>query len=346
VRGRRVRRVAVAGGLAVLLSAALSVGAVDHGSALPEVAPLQVPVSLLRTAARVHPPTVTWQDVSVGGVRRRYLLALPPTAAGSAVRRPLVVVFHGLWQHPLQFAQVTGLLADARAEGVVLAVPDALNGAFNDGRFGRRGPNDDAFFLALRAQLVHRGIVDPHRVTVAGFSNGAGMAMEIASRHPGAVAALVSVCGELLAAPGSARPHSPVTTVLIHGTRDRLQPWDGRPRWGHWMAAYVSVPTMVDSFVDALGRHRAATEAAVAGARPFEGHPGVTVQTWHGSGGHSVTFYTLAGFGHAWPVRHPAPAVARPSGAPSGHRHGRIVATSAIDASAITVTMARTARTG
>lgn len=332
--GRRGWRLGAAGCLAVALTFGLSVGLVDHGEALPEVAPLQLPVS--PHLAPTRPPAVTWQDVRVAGVTRRYLLAVPPAAPGAPRPRPLVVAFHGLWQHPGTFARATGLLDDAMAENVVLAVPDALHGVFNDGRLGRRGPDDDGFFLALRAQLVRRGLVDPARVTVAGFSNGAGMAMEIASRHPHAVAAAVAVCGELLAAPGSARPHTPVTVVLIHGTADRLQPWNGRRhRWGHWLVASASVPATVGSFVGALGRHGAPAIAAVRGAPSVDGQPGVTVSTWHDRAGRSVTFYRIAGFGHAWPVRHRT----RP-----GHLRGRIVDAAPIGATAITLATARTAR--
>lgn len=333
--GRRVWRLAVAGGLAAALSLGLSFGPVDRGEALPLVAPLQLPVDLL--AARTPLPLLTWQDVRVAGVTRRYLLAVPPTPDGTVGHPPraLVVVFHGLWQHPGTFVRATGLLAAAMAENVVLAVPDAEHGAFNDGRLGRHGPKDDAFFLALRAQLVHRGLVDPTRVTVAGFSNGAGMAMEIASRHPHDVAAVVVVCGELLAAPGSARPHVAVTTVLIHGTADRLQPWNGRRRWGRWLVASTSVPATVGSFVGALGPHGSPAVAAVRGARSVDGQPGVTVTTWRGPAGRSVTFYRIAGFGHAWPVRH----ATRP-----GHLRGRLVETAPIGATAITLATARTAR--
>lgn len=335
--GRRGWRLGAVGGLAVALSLGLSIELVGRGEALAQVAPLQLPVRPV--ADRTDPPAVTWQDVRVGRVTRRYLLAVPPTPVGTppdAQRaRPLVVVFHGLWQHPGTFARVTGLLADAVAENVVLAVPDAEHGAFNDGRLGPHGPDDDGFFLALRAQLVHRGLVDPARITVAGFSNGAGMAMEIASRHPHQVAAVVAVCGELLAAPGSPRPHSAVTTVLIHGTADRLQPWNGRRRWNHWLVASTSVPATVDSFVRALGPHGAPAVAAVRGARPLDGLPGVTVTTWHDRAGRSVTFYRIAGFGHAWPVRHRTPP---------GHLRGRIVDSAPIGATAITLATARAAR--
>lgn len=330
VRAHRGRRALVLGAVVAALSAALAVLPTDHGEALPEVAPVEMPIAL-SPAVRVQPPSLSWQTVRVGTVTRRYLLELPARRTA----RPLVIVFHGLWQHPGTFGAKTGLVADAAAEGVVLAIPDAQAGAFNDGRLGSHGPDDDAFFVALRAQLVDRGLVDPHRVTVAGFSNGADMAMEIASRHPHLIAALVSVCGELLAAPGSARPHTPVTTVLIHGNRDRLQPWGGRRRWGRWLVASVSVPRTVHSFVGALGRHGAPVVAAVAGAPRVGGRAGITVTTWRGPDGHSVIFYALAGFGHAWPVRHSTP---------HAPLRGRIVASSSIDATAITLATALSVR--
>lgn len=335
VRGARATAAGVRGAPAARVVAAPAAAVPPREPAAPtsRVAPAASP------AGSVGVPTTVSTGPSTGGS------TAASAAASTTGRPPLVVAYHGLFQRPGRFADLTGLAAAATANGVVLAVPESVHGIWNDGRLGAAGPDDDAFFVALVAQLVREGRVDPHRVTVAGFSNGAGMAMEIAARHPRAVAALVSVCGELLAAPGSPRPRRPVATaVFVHGTADRVQPWDGRPRWNAAYVAYVSVPRTVDAFVRVLGRHGAPTAAELAPAATGPGDRAgpvgpdparVSVSSWHDRRGRSVSFYVLDGFDHAWPVDH---AVTR------AQPHGVTIARSPLDATAVTIHTALTAR--
>lgn len=288
-----------------VVAAALAFGAVDLSSATAGGGVAQVAPPVVPTTAR--PPELVWRTVRVGHVTRRYLLAVPhPAWWGGRTppgRLPLIVAFHGMWQRPGSFAVGSGLLAAASANGVVLAVPASEYGIWNDGRLGPHGPQDQAFFLALKRQLVRSGLVAVNRVTVAGFSNGAGLAMAIASRHPHAVAAVVAVSGELLAAPGSVRPTTAVTTVLVHGTTDHIQPWNGRLRWSRDLAAYISVPATTATFVKLLNAPRGPElTRIVPTARTRASATRVTVFRWTGRRGTTVTLYRLTAFGHSWPV--------------------------------------------
>lgn len=252
--------------------------------------------------------------ITVDGVRRDYLASVPASIHGPA---PLVIAFHGLWSTAAGFAAQSGLVAATRDAGEVLVLPESSGAAFNDGRLGPRGPQDDAFAIALMDRFEESGLVDPERVTVAGFSNGAGMAMQIADAHPDRVAAVVSVDGEMIRASYAPRPTGPVEAVLIHGTADRVQPWLGRRRWGADLPAYVSVLATVDAWVraDGCGR-RAATFPGPQPAGPepppsVAAPPGVPAPViayrWApGRSGAGVTFYRVRGLGHRWPVSSPA----------------------------------------
>jgi polyhydroxybutyrate depolymerase len=245
---------------------------------------------------QAKPAGTVWESVRVDGQLRRYLLSVPP---GLRTRAPLVLAFHGLGQRAGSFAAATGLVPATRAAGQVLALPECLGPAFNDGRLGARGPRDDAFATALIDRLAGTGLIDPRRVVITGFSNGAGMAMEVAGRHPRAIAAVVSIDGALIAAPGAPRPTGPVPAYLVHGTADRIQPWDGRRAAGPTWPAYISQPATVAAWVRADG---AGTTSArtIAGA---DGHGDVTVHSWApGPSGAGVTFYVVAGMGHRWPL--------------------------------------------
>jgi polyhydroxybutyrate depolymerase len=312
-------------GLAAVSRAALArPAAVEaHASGVGRPAE-QVAARAPTSLGELAPAGAAWHTVRVDGVVRRYLLSVPTQLHGPA---PVVVAFHGLGQTAPAFAARTGLVPATRAAGVVLALPESLGPAFDDGRLGTGGPHDDAFCLALIRQLVDGGTADPQRVVLAGFSNGAGMAMEVAGRHPGTVSTLVAIAGDLIAGKGAPRPTGPVRTVLLHGTADRVQPWNGRPARGPLWPAYIPVTAVVDQWVRA-DRAGAATVRTEPGAA---GRERVTVLSWQpGPTGAGVTFYQVSDLGHLWPLG-PSSLPGRPGG------------TDAVDATTLVVQAAEAA---
>jgi polyhydroxybutyrate depolymerase len=246
--------------------------------------------------AEARPAGTTWRSVQVDGVTRRYLISLPP---GRRAAAPLVMAFHGLGQRAGAFAAANGLVAATRKAGQLLVLPESSGPAFNDGRLGALGPHDDAFAVAVVRQLCGSGVADPRRVVVAGFSNGAGMAMEVVATHPRVVAAVVSIDGELIDGAHAPRPTGAVQTWLVHGTADPVQPWGGRRSAGPTWPAYVSETRTAQLWAQAAGAEKPTS-------RLLAGGPGgrtVTVRTWApGAAGRAVTLYAVAGMGHVWPV--------------------------------------------
>ena len=244
---------------------------------------------------RTHVSGTSACTLRVDGKQRSYLLSVPPSDRPA----PLVIAFHGLFQNARTFANQTGLVSATRTAGVVLALPESDGPAFNDGRLGAAGPKDDAFTLALVNELVAARVVDPRRVVLSGFSNGAGMAMAWACAHPQNVAALVSVDGSLMAGAGLPRPTAPVRAFLVHGTADKVQPWEGRPARGPLLPAYIAVPATVAAWVGIAGAGPAVVDRLPGslGRGPLE------VSTWApGKAGAGVVSYTVSGMGHVWPV--------------------------------------------
>src|SRR5687768_6717844 len=136
-------------------------------------APAPAPVFL---AAGVHE-----QQVDVDGVGRRWTVVVPPGPPPSAV----VVVLHGVGGRGADMRSA-GFEPLAAGKGVVLAYPDALGGAWNDGRPGADpivpgAPVDDGRFLRMLIdETVARTGAGAGRVAVVGFSNGAVMASRLA----------------------------------------------------------------------------------------------------------------------------------------------------------------------
>jgi poly(3-hydroxybutyrate) depolymerase len=301
----------------VALAVRLPAGHDDQGGSAPSARPVARPTTVLAAGtssgavpAASSATAATWRDVAVGTLQRRYLLAVPPGPGP----HPLLVVLHGLNQHTATFLRSTGIVPAALAAGVAVAGPETPDLAWNDGRFGRSGRDDDAYVLAVVDQLVAAGRVDPTRVSLAGFSNGAGMSVELASRHPDRFASLVLVGGELLQGSNEPRPTAPMRTLLVHGTQDPVQPWLGRARRSPRLPAQVGVPATVAAFV-AAAQDAMADPVEPDAQRPLAHTPGripVTAERWRGLA--DVTLYRLVGAGHVWPVTACAPGTCRPDG--------------------------------
>jgi polyhydroxybutyrate depolymerase len=277
----------------------------------------------------VAPEGTHWRSIDVDGVQRRYLVSKPP---GLDEPAPLVVAFHGLRQRAPGFARMTGLVAATRAAGEVLVLPESVGPAFNDGRLGAQGPHDARFTDAVVEHLVQSGAVDQRRVTVTGFSNGAGMAMRFAGEHPGAVAAVVSVDGALIAGQHAPRPQGDVRAVLVHGDADPVQPWAGRPAGVRLTRpGYISVPATVSTWVaaDRAGRVSQVVRHTDTGGQ----HRTAVVRTWQPTpGGARVTSIRVVGMAHRWPVTSVAAL------------RGPDVSLEAVGATRLVVDTARTAR--
>ncbi len=248
------------------------------------------PHTLRAAALRCQVPP---SSVVVDGVRRTYRLCLPPSRQGPV---PLVVALHGLGGSGSSMLRQTGLGQATSAAGVGLLVPDSVAGAWNDGRLGPEGPRDEQFVLTLVRSVTGTGLADPRRVSLTGFSNGADMALVLASRHPEAFAAVVGVSAHLLARAGAARPTRPIPTYLVYGSTDAVQPTDGRPDRGRLRPALLSASATSKAFV----RVGAASFAERVDSRRAGVH---VIREHHASAprGAPVDVIELEGAGHVWP---------------------------------------------
>jgi polyhydroxybutyrate depolymerase len=288
----RVRRRAF-GALVVVMALAVA-GTV--ALARPASSPESNPVAGVATRSQSLSKGLHGRTLEVAGVSRQYLLYVPRTIQRPA---PLVLAFHGLHQSAAWMASRTGLVAAAERAHVVLALPDGLHGAWNDGRLGPDGPDDVRFATALVSGLIGTGLVDGRRVTVAGFSNGAELALVLASRYPRMFSALVSVSGQLPALPGAPRPQHPIPAYFTHGTADPVQPWPGRPAGNRLHPALLSEDATIAAFV-------AANRASPTPRRMPTGSADVQELMWPADpGGVPVVLYRLVGAGHGWPTAGP-----------------------------------------
>lgn len=251
--------------------------------------------------------------IELDGARRRYVAHTPPGFAADRPR-PAVVMLDGRGGTPWTAMKSTGWSAHADAHDFIVLYPEATRldphgplhfldnpQMWNAGSGGsdtqRTGPDDVAFLRAVLADARARLHLDPRRVFMTGFSNGAAMTFRFAVEEPDLVAAIAPVAGHWRASVASLR--RPVPALLFYGRLDPLSPYDG---------GRVDLPWGVSE------RRPAARASAVAwsnllglGTEPttLESRDGVTTETFGPDvSGHEVIFCTVDDLGHVWPGGH------------------------------------------
>jgi predicted esterase len=139
----------------------------------------------------------------------------------SPIERPLIVALHGYGSSPADMLPAFRALADAT--GAVLALPQALkpHGAGYDWV-----STDQAEVVVLGAieSARKRAPFDPRQIVLAGFSQGAGMAMRVALRHPDRVRGVLAMAGyhdeRLVPGPNAERARRLRVALLVGGDDD------------------------------------------------------------------------------------------------------------------------------
>ena len=179
---------------------------------------------------------------------RHYLVVEPDRLASS--NRPVVILLH--W-HGANGALMVGMdsfagyrpldwIRMAEREHVLLIAPDGMKGsdgktAWNDCR-GDAPTNavaDDVGFIADLIGVATSELgADPERVYVFGSANGGAMAYRLAIELAPRLAA-IGVQGALMPAQSRCRPPArPLSLFVMHGTADRIAPYEGG-QVGNWM---------------------------------------------------------------------------------------------------------------
>jgi polyhydroxybutyrate depolymerase len=222
MRGQRrlARRAAVVGLLATAAMVAIA-GRVASG----EPPPTPRPVAGWRI------PLVEHREAEVAGWRRTWTVVSPRTA--SRLARPLVVLLHGRGGSGASM-RAFGFDALARRDDVVVAYPDGLDGSWNDGREGvdslphREHIDETKFFDLIVQDAATRYRVDPTRVAMVGYSNGALMASVVACLSPHRAVAFALVSGPGPAGlPDTCAPDGPQSLLEMHSHGDPIVPFAG-----------------------------------------------------------------------------------------------------------------------
>lgn len=255
----------------------------------------------VRRAAPAPGAAAQWHTVFLGAQARRYLLVVPQP---SRAPRPLMLMLHGHGDDVQRLRRRSGLDAAAEAHDFLVAYPlgtgwgglppRGWNAGSCCGYARQRNIDDVAFLRAVVDDIGTRYPIDRARVYAAGVSNGAMMAQRLACEAAGTFTAVASVAGTLGVA--HCQPRAPVSVLEIHGTADRLVPYEGG------VPTRPGAPPRVDWPVAAVMRGWAA-RAGCQAHQAERSTPSVRAITYGAcADGVQMRLYTLEGGRHAWPA--------------------------------------------
>jgi len=175
------------------------------------------------------PAGSTSRTISFAGARYSYILHTPKIISANPA---LLLVLHGLKGDGAGIQRRTrGVFEQlANRDGFIVAYPDAQRDAWNSGhRYAKSDADDVKFLSALIDALSAEFHIDPNRIFVTGFSNGASMTYRLACERPDKIAAIAPVGGglaERLMRDCAAAATRPMPLLLIHGTADEISSFD------------------------------------------------------------------------------------------------------------------------
>jgi len=236
----------------------------------------------------------TTRSLFHGGQQRTYVLHIPPSYK-SSVPTPLVLIFHGFGLNAEEMIRITGFNAQADTSGFIAAYPNGTgrkpswNGGDCCGESSAKKVDDVGFVRALIEDLSGVLNIDRKRVYATGFSNGAIMSYRLACELSDRIAAVG--CVGATPAIQTCRPARPVPVIHFHGTKDRINPYDG----GTSRTGIVFVP--VKEAIRFWVRRNGCPE------QPEEKKEGNIVHTRYApcERDAAVELYTIVGGEHAWP---------------------------------------------
>lgn len=254
--------------------------------------------------------------LTVGGQARFFELHVPP-GYDPAKPAPLVLVFHGGGSYPAAVRYESRMDEVADKHGFLVVYPAGTTTSrlfkdrfltWNDGRAladGSPNPVDDvAYVRALLADVRERFNIDPRRVYLAGYSNGAQFSYRLIKELPHQFAAVAAVAGQRGPHELVPPPPGPLSVMQISGQLDPLAPFQGGSPPGEvaFRTVLKPVPEVVKSWVKFDGLPADAPQQRTVG-QATESRYGP------GASGAEVILWTLADGGHTWPGGQVLPAL-------------------------------------
>ena len=148
------------------------------------------------------------QSVQVGGRARNFILKTPQYVPQKP--HALLIEFHGYGMNAGWMQSLAGGVEDFGGDNAIFAYLDAGKASW-DG-------SDDSFFDAVKFQIGQKYCIDLYQVFIAGYSNGAFYANQLAQRRASEIKGLIAVAGGGGGGPG-------LPAMVVHGRSDQFVPF-------------------------------------------------------------------------------------------------------------------------
>jgi polyhydroxybutyrate depolymerase len=259
-------------------------------------------------SANVDSTTETADSIEVDGRPRSFISVIPVKLPPAS---PMMIVFHGSNQSGKVVRNFAGGVFDelASREHLVVVYPDAYKRLWNDARISsdfparREGYDDVAFFRALVAHFVATAAVDARRIYVVGYSNGAQMINRLVHDVGNMLAGAALISATQPAPENFVDGKRPVAlpVLLIHGTRDRLVPYEGgmASLWG-FRPRGLGLSHLATAEYFAARNGISSTPTIEVSGDPTD-RTSIEVRNWSEPGKPPVRAYTIKGGGHVIP---------------------------------------------
>ncbi len=149
-----------------------------------------------------------------------------PASYDAATPAPLLVLLHGAHQQGREL--LAAFRREAEAQGAIVIAPnsqrstwDLIDSYARNGAEGMGFGADVGRIDGLLAEVFAGYAIDPDRVAIAGFSDGASYALSLGLNNTGLFGSIAAIAPGLLSSwPADARTR----ILLVHGQRDRVLP--------------------------------------------------------------------------------------------------------------------------
>ncbi|MEM2888754.1 MAG: PHB depolymerase family esterase [Candidatus Bathyarchaeia archaeon] len=227
-----------------------------------------------------------------GGLRRTFYTHIPPGYDGTK-SVPLVIVLHGYSGSAKGIEASTRFSEKADEKGFIVVYPEGVSQRWTVGFGNLKFDVDDVGFInELINSLEQRYLIDPKRIYVTGFSNGAMMSYLLGAELSDKIAAIAPVAGSIGVVTSGfieriPEPTQPISVLVIHGTSDNSVRYEGD--------GFLSVAESVSFWVQHNGCVSVPHNETL-----FEGNVVISVYGG-GMNGTEVVLYKLINVGHVWP---------------------------------------------
>jgi len=169
------------------------------------------------------------ETINVNEDQRTFYVHLPEVYRKEDKKLPVVIIFHGTVADANKIKNYTKFNDFANKKGIIVVYPEYI-GNFDWDLKPAEHSKDIKFTSKMVDFLVKNYKVDKSRIYAAGYSSGAEMNYLLACTLPDKIAAFAPVCGNMRKSyVAECRANKPVPILLVHGTGDPYEKWDGNP---------------------------------------------------------------------------------------------------------------------